>query len=64
MGSPGRAAATPGRVEDRDFDMRDRTYIWACRCGKTWERKHERISVAWSDKSGTGVVRAVLGDDM
>jgi hypothetical protein len=65
IGSPGRAAATPSRVEGRDFDWHDRTYIWRCRCGKPWECRHERISQAWNDLlPNTGVVRILLGIDM
>jgi hypothetical protein len=64
LGSPGRAAATPGRVEGQDFDWHDRTYAWKCRCGKTWELRHQRISQAWSGHSGTGVLRVTLGVDV
>ena len=64
LGSPGRAAATPGREEDRDFDMHDRTYTWKCRCGKTWQLKHERITQVWGDHSSAGVVRVSLGVDV
>ncbi|SRR6266571_7229330 len=64
IGSPGRAAATPGRVEDRDFDWHDRTYTWKCRCGETWELRHDHISQAWNDRTGTGLVRLTLGVDL
>jgi hypothetical protein len=61
IGSEGRAQATPGRVEGRDFDWYDRTYSWRCRCGETWQRRHGAISQAWQRASGDGLVRVVLG---
>ena len=64
IGSPGRLEATPGRVEDRDFDWHDRTYTWKCRCGETWELRHESISQEWGRHAGTGMVRVVLGIDV
>ena len=63
-GSAGRAAATPGLVEGRDFDWHDRTYTWRCRCGETWQCRHKTISSAWARHHGTGVVRVVLGRDL
>jgi hypothetical protein len=64
IGSPGRAEATPGLVEDRDFDWHDRTYTWKCRCGETWESRHDSISRAWNRHTSTGMVRIVLGIDV
>jgi hypothetical protein len=64
IGSPGRSAATPGRVEGHDFDWHDRTYAWRCRCGETWELRHDRISQAWNEHTATGLVRLLLGIDL
>jgi hypothetical protein len=30
-----------------------RTYTWQCRCGQTWERRHERIRDAWDTAAGS-----------
>jgi hypothetical protein len=49
MGTPERAAATPGRIENVDFDWHDYTYTWHCRCGRTPSLRHERISDFWAE---------------
>lgn len=49
IGSPERAAATPNRTENTDWDWHDRTYRWRCKCGETHERRHDRISGAWTE---------------
>jgi hypothetical protein len=68
LGSPGRAAATPGLVEGEDFDWHDRTYVWRCRCGRKHERRHERISEAWqrlrTPAAQRPIVVAVLDVDL
>lgn len=64
IGTAGRAAATPGRVEDRGFDWHDRTYTWRCRCGEAWSFRNESISRAWSEHAGNGLIRISLGIDM
>jgi hypothetical protein len=72
IGTPGRAAATPGRVENVDFDWHDRTYTWHCRCkapsGKptTHTRRHERISAKWVEHSPSdqSVVCLTVGLDL
>ena len=61
IGTHGRAAATPGLVEGRDFDWHDRTYTWRCRCGEVWSFRHESVSRAWSEHAGDGLVRISLG---
>jgi hypothetical protein len=66
-GSPGRAAATPGLVEDEDFDWHDRTYVWRCRCSRKHERRHERISESWLRlrvPAAQSIVVAVLDVDL
>ena len=66
IGTPERAAATPGQVEGVDFDWHSRTYTWSCRCGRTISRRHERIRELWARVSGTTYDRsrwsAVLSD--
>lgn len=57
-----RRAATPGHVEDVDYDWHDRTYTWRCRCGQTWTRRHERVSGAWAEWAGAGTRVLVFGD--
>jgi hypothetical protein len=65
IGSAGRANATPGLIEDQDFDWHDRTYIWRCRkCHATWQRRHEAVSKAWASHTDSGLVRVVLGRDV
>ena len=64
IGTPGRAQATPNLVEDSDFDWHDRTYMWQCKCGSTWERRHEAISQVWESRSETGISKVQLGRDV
>ncbi len=37
---------------DRNADWQLRTYTWRCRCGRSWERRHERIRDAWDTAAG------------
>jgi hypothetical protein len=37
---------------DRNADWQLRTYTWRCRCGQSWERRHERIRDAWDTAAG------------
>jgi hypothetical protein len=64
LGTPGRAQATPGLVEGKDFDWHDRTYSWRCKCGRTWERRHESVSRAWLAFSDAGSIKIQLGRDV
>ena len=32
--------------------MQARTYSWRCRCGRSWERRHEHIRAAWDTAAG------------
>jgi hypothetical protein len=42
----------PWPRHDASADWHLRTYAWQCRCGRTWERRHERIRDAWDTAAG------------
>ena len=42
----------PWPHHDPNADWHLRTYTWNCRCGKNWERRHERIQAAWDTEAG------------
>jgi len=66
IGSAARAAATPGRIEDVDWDWHDRTYTWQCKCGARPIRRHDRIGAYWLEHvaGGNGRVVATVGRDL
>jgi len=54
-----------GRPKGDAADWHHRTYTWACRCGRTHTRRHERISDAWQRyNSDTRMTIVVLDQDL
>lgn len=42
----------PWPHSDKNADWNLRTYTWQCRCGRRWERRHERIRDTWDIEAG------------
>ena len=42
----------PWPHHDPNADWHLRTYTWHCHCGRSWERRHERIRAAWDTVAG------------
>jgi hypothetical protein len=63
---PSRAPTYQRRSEDSLYPKP--TYQWRCRCGRNWERRHERIATWWAENIGegrpAGDVTAILGRDL
>lgn len=38
---------------DPAADWHQRTYVWDCRCGRRWERRHDRIRAVWDEAAGS-----------